>query len=97
MTWGRLPHGDALDSAARQLESPLLVDDFLESYFSWREEAADVRGAYADWCAAPERDAPWAFTAYRAALDREEYAAGLLRKAGERLATAKRVSERTSC
>jgi hypothetical protein len=89
MTWGHVPpQSEATEPAPRQLESPLAVDDFLETFLSWSEEAADVRRAYTNWCEAPERDAPWAFTAYRAALDREEHAAGLLRKSAERLATS---------
>jgi hypothetical protein len=96
MTWGHIPQSDALDLARRKLESPSPVDDFLETYLSWCEEAVRVRGAYADWCAAPERDAAWAFTTYRAALEREEHAAGLLRGAAERLASATKTNERTS-
>ncbi|HEX4717065.1 MAG TPA: hypothetical protein VH300_00945 [Thermoleophilaceae bacterium] len=99
MIWDPVSPSGALDSAPHLEESPFLMDDFLESYLSWREEAANARGAYADWRAAPERDAPWAFAEYRWALDREEHAARLLRESSERLATAtaKKAHERTSC
>ena len=53
-----------------------LADDFIENYVSWREEATTVRAAYELWLEAAEPDQPLAFAAYRAALDREEKAAG---------------------
>jgi hypothetical protein len=95
MMWRSVPQSGGLGSAQRREVSPRLVDDFLESYVSWREEAAAVRGAYADWRAAPEQDE--LFVAYGEALDREEHAAGLLRESAERIATTEEVSGRTSC
>jgi hypothetical protein len=51
-----------------------LVDAATEAYVSWREECAEVWGAYARWAHARKNDAAGAFAAYRAALDREESA-----------------------
>ena len=51
-----------------------LVDEATDSYIDWREECVAVRDAY-DRCAhVPAGDVPLAFSAYRAALDREECA-----------------------
>lgn len=52
-----------------------LVDEAVEAYVDWREERATVWDAYARWTSAPVPDAPLAFSAYLAALDREERAA----------------------
>ena len=46
----------------------------LEAYVDWREECAGVWDAYERWARAPKIDAAGAFSAYRAALDREECA-----------------------
>ena len=51
-----------------------LVDEAIEAYVDWREECAGVWGAYERWARAPRIDAAGAFSAYRAALDREECA-----------------------
>ena len=64
-----------------------LVDDAMDAYVYWREECAGVWAAYERWASAPKSDAAGAFSAYRAALDREEcasYAYGdlLMRIAG---------------
>ena len=52
-----------------------LVDEFIESYVSWRESCEGVRAAYDDWvnCEADRRGR--AFEDYRTALDWEELAA----------------------
>jgi hypothetical protein len=52
-----------------------LVDEMLERYVEWREDAAAVRGRYADWSGAPAREEAWRFSAYLAALEQEESAA----------------------
>jgi hypothetical protein len=54
---------------------PLLVDDFIDTYVSWREACTDVEDAYASWLEAEDVDRALAFVAYHAALDREEHAA----------------------
>jgi hypothetical protein len=51
-----------------------LVDEALNAYLDWREERAHVWDAYARWESAEHGDASFAFSAYRAALDREEHA-----------------------
>jgi hypothetical protein len=52
-----------------------VADVFIESYVCWREACRDVQAAYRRWqtCKPPQR--VLAFAGYRAALDREEYAA----------------------
>jgi hypothetical protein len=64
--------------------APLLGDEFLESYVSWREEAATVQMAYDRWQAGEAL----AFAAYRAALDREEQGAKALRESAKRISAA---------
>ena len=64
-----------------------LVDEAIEAYVDWREECAGVWAAYERWAGAPVADTAGAFSAYRAALDREEcashaYADLLVRIAG---------------
>ena len=51
-----------------------LVDETIEAYVDWREESAGVWDAYERWARAPKIDRAGAFSAYRAALDREECA-----------------------
>ncbi len=51
-----------------------LVDEAMDAYVYWREECAGVWDAYERWAHAPRIDAAGAFSAYRAALDREECA-----------------------
>jgi len=51
-----------------------LLDEAIEAYIDWREECAAVRDAFARWASTPGVDAAAAFSAYRAALDREECA-----------------------
>jgi hypothetical protein len=50
------------------------VDVLMEIYVDWREESAALEEAYRRWSTAPEHDRPLAFAAYKAALDREEWA-----------------------
>jgi hypothetical protein len=52
-----------------------LVDEAVDAYVDWREEHATVWDAYPRWTSAPVPDSPLAFSAYQAALDREERAA----------------------
>ena len=51
-----------------------LVDAAMEAYVGWREESAEVWDAYERWARASRIDAAGAFSAYRAALDREQCA-----------------------
>jgi hypothetical protein len=59
---GEVPAGDA----AR------LVDDMLDRYVEWREDAVAVAEAYRRWSGAPARERAWRFSAYMAALEQEE-------------------------
>jgi hypothetical protein len=52
-----------------------LVDAALTAYHEWASECASVRNAYRRWVAAGAMEEPFAFDAYKAALDREENAA----------------------
>jgi hypothetical protein len=51
-----------------------LFDEAVNAYVDWREESIEVWDAYARWRRAPAADAPFAFSAYWAAADREERA-----------------------
>ena len=51
-----------------------LLDEAADAYVDWREESAEVWDAYERWRRAPAAEAPFAFSAYRAAVDREERA-----------------------
>jgi Holliday junction resolvasome RuvABC endonuclease subunit len=52
-----------------------LIDDLSDAYTEWRAESAAVESAYGRWSIAASADAAYAFAAYMAALDREEFAA----------------------
>lgn len=51
-----------------------LADEAFEAWVDWREECAAVWDAFDRWADTPDVDAAFAFSAYRAALDREECA-----------------------
>jgi hypothetical protein len=51
-----------------------LIDDLMDSYLDWCEEAAAVEDAYRRWSLAASSDTASAFAAYVAALDREDLA-----------------------
>jgi hypothetical protein len=57
-----------------------LVDELIEHYVSWREECAAVASSYENWSRAESCDRALAFSAYLAALDREELAAASYRR-----------------
>jgi hypothetical protein len=67
-------------------ESPWLDEEFVQSYARWREESAAVRSAYEQWGSAERRDRTLSWSAYQAALDREEEAAHAYRECAERIA-----------
>jgi hypothetical protein len=52
-----------------------LVDALIEHYVSWRNECATVTSSYQNWSHAETDDQALAFSAYLAALDREQHAA----------------------
>jgi hypothetical protein len=62
-----------------------VVDAAVEAYVHWREECADARDAYLRWESAEKGDRVLAFSAYTAALDREETAASIYSEAMRRL------------
>jgi hypothetical protein len=74
-----------VDSKPGMRLPPWLVDEFLESYLSWREQCEQLRTAYERWARSEPSDRSSAFVAYRAALDQEECAAALNRGWTERL------------
>jgi hypothetical protein len=57
-----------------------LVDGLIGHYVSWREECAAVASSYENWICAESGDEALAFSAYVAALDREELAATSYRR-----------------
>jgi hypothetical protein len=57
----------------------------IEYYVNWREECAAVRLSYESWSGAERTDKTLAFSAYVAALDREELAAANYRRGIERI------------
>jgi hypothetical protein len=76
---------DATAALSRDGVPLWLMREYLDSYAAWRDEAEEVRGAYDIWGKARGPDGATAFVAYRAALDREEHAAGELRRWAERI------------
>ena len=58
----------------KQQSHEQLLDGAVDAYVAWREESAAVWAAYERWRCAPAADAPIAFSAYCAAVDREERA-----------------------
>jgi hypothetical protein len=80
------PHADGVVSPASQAALTPLVDELLDLYVSWREESAAVATSYENWSASERRDNRLAFSAYLAALDREEHAAATYRSQVERIA-----------
>ncbi|MGB9185236.1 MAG: hypothetical protein WCB67_14335 [Solirubrobacteraceae bacterium] len=52
-----------------------LVDEMLAYYIDWRQDAAEVADAYSRWCFAPGGEEASRFSAYMAALDREQASA----------------------
>jgi hypothetical protein len=86
----------AINAAAAQLAardaSPFahvglthLVDDMIDGYVCWREECRSVDTSYQNWSHAGREDRQLAFSAYIAALDREECAAATYRSLAERI------------
>ena len=64
-----------------------LIDEAMDRYVDWREECAGVEDAYARWSSAPPEASELPHAAYSAALDREQSAAGVYRRALDRLAS----------
>ena len=66
------------------------IDALIDSYVEWREECETVETAYGRWTQSERSEHGVAYTAYRAALDREEKAAAVYRLAATRLIGATR-------
>jgi hypothetical protein len=62
------------------------VDLMIDDYVSWREACADVTSSYQRWRVADRSEEMRAFSAYVAALDREEWAAIAYQRAVARVA-----------
>jgi hypothetical protein len=65
-----------------------LVDEAVAAYVDWRNESTTVWDTYGRWTRATVADAPLAFSAYRAAIDREEHASRVYASFMKRVATA---------
>jgi hypothetical protein len=62
-----------------------LVDALIDAYVSWREECAAVMHAYDAWASGGREDSTLLFSAYVAALDREEHGAAVYRRLIEQI------------
>jgi hypothetical protein len=62
-----------------------LIDEMIDGYVSWREACTAVATSYENWKRAGRDDRTLAFSAYNAALDREEHAAATYRTRAERI------------
>jgi hypothetical protein len=67
-----------------------LADEAIRVYVDWRDECAAVWDAFEWWKSTRGADAATAFTAYRAALDREECAARVYADLLARIGAGKR-------
>lgn len=63
-----------------------LIDEMIDVYVSWREACLAVAASYENWSHAEREDRELAFSAYVAALDREEHAAAIYQGFAERVA-----------
>jgi hypothetical protein len=54
-----------------------LADMTIDAYFNWRDECAALQDSYDAWTHRGVEHPPFAFQAYRRALDREEQAANV--------------------
>jgi hypothetical protein len=65
------------------------VDDAIDAYVDWREECQWVQSFYARWASSDCDEADRAFSAYLAALDREERASRVYAECIARVAKAR--------
>ena len=89
---GSVGQGFGVGSALSDGVPSWLMREYLDSFVAWRDEAAEVRNAYDNWAGVQDPDGATAFVAYRAALDREEQAAAVLRGWAERISELKAPS-----
>jgi hypothetical protein len=69
------PRAESVAATRSRAELIALVDALINVYVSWRGECASVALSYSAWGLSDRRDKRVAFSAYVAALDREEAAA----------------------
>jgi hypothetical protein len=74
MSFPRSPVSRGLDRMYAETQ-PEVTDRLMDMYVEWREECIVLWEAYERWKAVPPAETALAFAAYRAALDREEWAA----------------------
>jgi hypothetical protein len=84
MIWISAAHDPAACPPAGAI-SPWQVDEFLETFVSWREASTAARDAYESWTRAGDPERALGFAAYLAALDGEEAAARAYRQCVERI------------
>jgi hypothetical protein len=77
---------DGVASPTSQAPLTPLVDEMMNLYVSWLEECAAVTASYENWRTSEHQDNQLAFSAYLAALDREEHAASTYQGLVERIA-----------
>ena len=65
-----------------------IVDELMDEYVGWREACAAVAAAHENWTSAGRPDNALGFSAYTAALDREEQAAAAYQRAVAKAASA---------
>ena len=70
-------------TAQDQVDS--LVDELIDTYASWREECSAVEQAYDNWTGADPAEEKLAYSAYLAALDREDHAAGAYQRCAAKI------------
>ncbi len=75
-------------SAFGEVRRRQYVDELMDDYVSWREACATVAVSYENWSCSDRPDRKLAFSAYVAALDREEQAATAYQRAVAQVATA---------
>jgi hypothetical protein len=83
-TRGTRDQGSAFDQERRRQ----YVDELMDYYVSWRESCAAVAVSYEKWRRSDRPEKALAFSAYVAALDREEQAATDYQRAVAKVATA---------
>jgi hypothetical protein len=66
------------------------IDALIDSYVEWREECEAVEAAYRRWTGSARSERDLAFSAYRAALDREEKGASVYALVAARLVSLQR-------
>jgi hypothetical protein len=74
-----------------------LGDALLDLYVTWREESGSVAQSYQSWISAGRDQERLAYSAYVAALDREEHAAAAYQRLVEQASDAHSRWTTTNC